>query len=368
MRIACVLVCLGLSACSRSAEDRATATPPPPPALTAEAIRQLRSEAEIAFTAASFDRAQELFTQLIAAEPNNEQNYLWRAQALQRVGKLNEAEADLNRAVQLAPKKQEPLLHRSRLALAQNQVERALADCSQAIELGGSQTAGALSYRASIYLTARRPEEALADCDSAIRLNPEFAQAYNNRGLARQALRDFAGAIEDYSRAIERHRQLGEAYNNRGALRMQLGHDQEALADLNEAIRLAPLSPNGYDNRSRLLLEQLNDPQGAEKDCTRLIQLVEREAKRTGARATGPKLAVMYARRAQSRFQQQQHASALADCQAALAIDGSCTAARKLLREVAEAMSASERTVPATHAQAVVPARPPSLVNVIRKP
>lgn len=340
--------------------------PSPAPLSTSE-TKQLRSQAEIAFSSASFDRAGELFTQLIAAEPNNEQNYLWRAQALQRVGKLNEAEADLNRAVQLAPKKQEPLLHRSRLALSRRQVEIALADCDRAIRLGGPQTAGAYVYRAGICLGQKRYGDALADCNEAARLDPELLTAYNNRGLAHQSLDHFDAAIADFTRAIEGHKQYADPYNNRGALYLRLGRSREALADLNEAIRLDPLSATGYDNRSRLLLEQLDDPKGAERDCTRLIQVVEREAKRTGAQATGPKLAVIYARRAEARLQQQQHSSALADCRAALAIDGGCTPARKLLREVTEAMSAPVDSVPASQAQPLTPTGQSALVNTDSK-
>ena len=44
---------------------------------------------------------------------------------------------------------------------------------------------------------------AIADYNKAIELNPNFADAYNNRGLAKYDLKDYKGAIADYNKAIE---------------------------------------------------------------------------------------------------------------------------------------------------------------------
>ena len=46
------------------------------------------------------------------------------------------------------------------------------------------------------------PEAAISDYDAAIRLNPEYAKAYNNRGVAKKALGHLEAAISDYDAAI----------------------------------------------------------------------------------------------------------------------------------------------------------------------
>jgi tetratricopeptide (TPR) repeat protein len=322
-----LLVALGCSASKPQTTDNAAT-------LSADAMKKLRAEAEISYSSGEYAEAEEQFTQLIAAAPENKQHYLWRSQTRQRQGKLAEAATDLNAAVRLAPKEQEPILQRSRLAYAQGQVDQALADVGSAIALGGPLTAGAHVMRSGMYLERKDYQACLRDCDAAIAIDPELLTAYNNRGLARQALGNEELAIADFSLAIERHRQYADPYNNRGALYMQLGRTREALADLDEAIRLEPLSPAGYDNRSRLQLEQLHDAAAAEKDCTRLIQVVDREAKQRGDRARGGKTAAIYARRARARSELKQHHKALADCQAALAIDGNCKPAKELLAQL----------------------------------
>ena len=44
--------------------------------------------------------------------------------------------------------------------------------------------------------------KSIADQNSALRLNPKFANAYNNRGIAYQALKKYRKALADYERAL----------------------------------------------------------------------------------------------------------------------------------------------------------------------
>ena len=69
----------------------------------------------------------------------------------------------------------------------------------------------------------------------AIDLNPDFADAYNNRGLAYAAKSDFEAAIEDYSKAIDLNPELAEVYCNRGEAWLHLREWQKAKADLTTA-------------------------------------------------------------------------------------------------------------------------------------
>lgn len=330
LALACVL-----SGCNRESANAPTKSPLDEKAIADEERKQLRNAAEIAYSSGKYEQAVEHFTALIRSAPEDESNYFWRAQAHERLGQFDKAESDLNEAIRLVPGEAEPLLRRAELHYARGRLREAFLDCTKAIELGGPHTAGAHTMRAGLHLQEKGYSRALEDCNRALELDPEFVRAYNNRGLARQALGDFRGAIDDFSSAIERHRQVSEAYNNRGAVYMELRETQRALADLNEAIRLAPLAPAGYDNRSRLFLEQLRQPEEAAKDCTRLIQVVEREAKTRKSAVTGRKTAAIYARRAAAEWQMGQAANALADCQAALAIDAGCKAAQQLLKEIA---------------------------------
>lgn len=116
---------------------------------------------------------------------------------------------------------------------------------------------------------------ALADYNRAIELKPNYAIAYNYRGLLKvEKLNDLQGALADYDRAIQIDPKLANSYNNRGLLKKSKLNDlQGALADYNLAIQIDPNYANPYNNRGLLKATKLNDPQGALADYNRAIQI-----------------------------------------------------------------------------------------------
>ncbi|MEH2141171.1 tetratricopeptide repeat protein [Nostoc sp.] len=64
---------------------------------------------------------------------------------------------------------------------------------------------------------------AVAAYIEAIRLNPNYAEAYNNQGGVRADLGDQKGAIEDYNQALRINPNLAQAYYNRCITRAKLG-------------------------------------------------------------------------------------------------------------------------------------------------
>ncbi len=53
------------------------------------------------------------------------------------------------------------------------------------------------------------------DFDRVIKLNPQYTNAYNNRGTAYYALKEYRKAIEDYDRALAIDPNHTLARNNR---------------------------------------------------------------------------------------------------------------------------------------------------------
>lgn len=92
-------------------------------------------------------------------------------------------------------------------------------------------------------------DEKIKFYSEAIRLNPNYAEAYNNRGIARDNKGDFGGAIDDYTEAIRLKPDFAKAYYNRGAARKAQGDLHGAIADCTEAIRLKPDYAEAYYNR-----------------------------------------------------------------------------------------------------------------------
>jgi tetratricopeptide (TPR) repeat protein len=81
---------------------------------------------------------------------------------------------------------------------------------------------------------------ALADFHEALRIDPDCAEALNNRGFVRQLGGDPAGARADFDAALQLDPNLASAYANRGGLRLALWDLDGALADLDRAVALDP--------------------------------------------------------------------------------------------------------------------------------
>jgi len=66
------------------------------------------------------------------------------------------------------------------------------------------------------FIIAERWKEALDAYTKAIELDPQYATAYNNRGVAYAKLGNHNQAIKDYNKTIKINPQYAMAYNNRG--------------------------------------------------------------------------------------------------------------------------------------------------------
>ena len=92
-------------------------------------------------------------------------------------------------------------------------------------------------------------ESAIADYDMAIQLRPDYAIAYNDRGVVKGKLGEYKAAIEDYDEAIRLKTDYAMAYYNRGSVKFALEQYDDAITDYDEAIRLNPDYAMAYYNR-----------------------------------------------------------------------------------------------------------------------
>lgn len=101
---------------------------------------------------------------------------------------------------------------------------------------------------------------AKSDYEKALWVNPNYANAYNNRGNMLFLEGDLEGAVADYTRAIRLEPGFVEAFCNRGMARQRLGRFEAARADYEMALSL-----NGEYTEARKWLGTLDGAGGGKR-------------------------------------------------------------------------------------------------------
>ena len=143
------------------------------------------------------------------------------------------------------------------LALVEEgKIEEAIVHYNEAIRLSTDPVA--YNNRGIAYNKLGKYQLAIQDYNETIRLEPDYANAYYNRGnVYAKELGNYDLAIKDYNEAI-RLEQEYTYYNNRGIAYANIGQYGHAIEDFNEAIRLRPDSTEAYSSMGGTYLLQGN--------------------------------------------------------------------------------------------------------------
>ena len=94
----------------------------------------------------------------------------------------------------------------------------------------------------------------IAAYNNVLKLNPNSADAYNNRGVAKKHLGRFSEAVADYDQAILLKPDFAVAYYNRGDAKKNLGQYEDALKDFDKTIELRPDLPQAHGSKGCTLV------------------------------------------------------------------------------------------------------------------
>ena len=148
----------------------------------------------------------------------------------------------------------------------------ALENFDRAIKLNPDY-ADAYNNRASVRHELGDDPGAKKDYTEAILLNPDCAVAHNNLGIIFYNSDDYRGAQAHHTRAIQLNPGYAQAYNGRGFARLRLGDLQGALKDFTQAIELNPNDALAWNDRGNVYFLELGDLQGALEDYTQAARL-----------------------------------------------------------------------------------------------
>ncbi len=160
-----------------------------------------------------------VLTERLALSPDAPLILLARALDYYQVRDFESALTDLNRALELDPKSIWALMTR-----VQVRCRQAAALESANREAGPTASTHRMGY-----------ELALKDLETVNQLAPDLQYAHYNRGNIYVRLQDYTHAVEAYTRALDIDPQFPDAYYNRGVVHLLAGQLESGLADLSRA-------------------------------------------------------------------------------------------------------------------------------------
>lgn len=174
--------------------------------------------------------------------------YTYRCQ-----GKYDKALADCTKALELAPQNLYALVIRGAVYLDKEDFTSAFADLNKALQLNPLYNFG-YARRGSAYLVNRQFIEAIADLDRALKVAPNFSYALGWRGMAYIGLGDSlpnqppqaycTNKNDCYTKAREDFEQVLKLEPQNTYALAGLGYVKRSLADLDKAITKSPDTPD----------------------------------------------------------------------------------------------------------------------------
>lgn len=160
-----------------------------------------------------------------------------------------QSQADLLSSTSEKELRTEVAFQRGNVLMMLGQIERAIKAYSQAIELN-PQDADAYNNRGVAYESNSDFNLAIQDFNMAKRLRPDYAIVYYNSGIVygKKGMLDIA--IQNYGTAIKLQPDYAEAYNNRANVYSRQRKFDQAMADYKTAIQLRPDLAEIYYSRA----------------------------------------------------------------------------------------------------------------------
>ncbi len=177
------------------------------------------------------------FTRVIRNWPDSADAYCARGMLYQQMGKLSQAQEDLEFARKIDPTNAKIFFSQGVLFQGMNNVEKALELFDRAIALD-PRYASAYNRRGELFSEMEAYEEALTDFSKALELDPGLGRAYRNRGNIARKASEYEDAIRDYSQAVLYDPTDADAFYSRGFLYAMKQRYDQAIPDIRRSLEL----------------------------------------------------------------------------------------------------------------------------------
>ena len=180
-----------------------------------------------------FDCALGACSEAIRQDPRLATAYACRGGVLNGQGEYLKAIKDFDLALKLQPENGDFYYSRAQDYERLGEMDLAMPDLDKAVKLISSEFGRSVAFalRGRIHRKQGSFDEALRDYSQAIRLAPNFAYHYENRGQVYSEKKDYQRAVGDYSEAIKLDAQNAGFYRDRAEVYRAIGQNDLATHD-----------------------------------------------------------------------------------------------------------------------------------------
>jgi lipoprotein NlpI len=164
-------------------------------------------------------------------------------------GTLDDALADLDHTITLAPNRADYHTKRGLVLLAMKQPKDALEEFDKSLALMPDKNLNAWLHRGQAWFALDQPRKALEDYNRILGVNPLWLPALTERGRVRLSLGEFDQAQRDYERALRSGDHSVNTILMAGMCAIQLGKDDHALEIFVEAEKNNRAGPDCFELR-----------------------------------------------------------------------------------------------------------------------
>lgn len=178
-----------------------------------------------------------LYTRVIKTNPTSAMAYYNRGVNHRSMGRMNQAFADINKAVELHPNYVEAIIDRALMYQNSRQFDLAVNDYQRALKMVPTNLK---ALRGLATLTAMKGDfvNAITIFSQAIKLYPKDPSLLNNRGYAYFLAKKYDSSMIDLNLSLQIAPNFPDAFHNRGNLKFELGDKNGACQDWAQGAKL----------------------------------------------------------------------------------------------------------------------------------
>jgi len=176
-----------------------------------------------------------------------------------KLGNIEKAIEEINRAVELKPDYVDSYLQRAVIYKEGGDLFKAVSDYGRAVDLNPNIPSVQYDFGQTLR-QLRMYEPAIEAYRRAIELSPTMLEAYNNLGITYSELKRYDEASGYFRKVIEMNPRYTKAYNNLGAAYAQAGDLDGAVEAFRKAIETDPQYANSYKNLAMAYVQRSEIP------------------------------------------------------------------------------------------------------------